>query len=100
MRTVPVRARSTPTVPGGSPPPGTVRISPVRRRHGHRTPEPWPPLDVGRPRRSPQGVGYGQIEKDLDDLGRRGREAFTTLAPGIGAGHVNEITVMLKRSAD
>lgn len=45
-----------------------------------------------------KGFDYDQIEKDLNELGRRGWEAFTTLAPGIGAGHVNEITVMLKRS--
>lgn len=31
-----------------------------------------------------KGFDYGQIEKDLNDLGRRGWEAFATFAPGIG----------------
>ncbi|WP_103504271.1 MULTISPECIES: DUF4177 domain-containing protein [unclassified Streptomyces] len=45
-----------------------------------------------------KGFDYGQIETELNELGRQGWEAFSTLAPSFGAGQAIEITVLLKRS--
>lgn len=45
-----------------------------------------------------KGFDYGQIEKDLNDLGQQGWEAFSTLAPSFGAGQAIEITVLLKKA--
>ncbi len=45
-----------------------------------------------------KGFDYGQIEKDLNDLGQQEWEAFSTLAPSFGAGQAIEITVLLKKA--
>jgi hypothetical protein len=44
-----------------------------------------------------KGVDYAQIEKDLNDLGRDGWEARSTIAPGRGQGQACEVAVLLKR---
>ncbi|MFF0744856.1 DUF4177 domain-containing protein [Streptomyces sp. NPDC004111] len=46
-----------------------------------------------------KGFDYGQMEKDLNELGREGWEAFSTLAPSYGSGQAIEITVLLKRAS-
>ncbi len=47
-----------------------------------------------------KGFDYGQIERDLNELGREGWEALGTMAPSWGAGQTIEVVVLLKRSVD
>lgn len=44
-----------------------------------------------------KGFDYERIEQDLNELGRAGWEAFSTLAPSFGSGQAIEFSVMLKR---
>ncbi|MEU4315476.1 DUF4177 domain-containing protein [Nocardia sp. NPDC024068] len=44
-----------------------------------------------------KGFDYGQMEQDLNDLGRKGWEAVGTLAPSFGSGQAIELAVILKR---
>ncbi|MEU1522352.1 DUF4177 domain-containing protein [Nocardia rhamnosiphila] len=44
-----------------------------------------------------KGFDYARIEEDLNELGRAGWEAFSTLAPSFGSGQAIEISVILKR---
>ncbi|MEU6843542.1 DUF4177 domain-containing protein [Streptomyces sp. NPDC046716] len=44
-----------------------------------------------------KGFDYEQIEKDLNELGGEGWEAFSTIAPSFGAGQAVEIAVAVKR---
>jgi hypothetical protein len=46
-----------------------------------------------------KGFDYGQIEADLNELGRQGWDAVSTLAPSFGAGQAMEVAVILKRSS-
>ncbi|MGW5382318.1 DUF4177 domain-containing protein [Nocardia sp. NPDC003963] len=46
-----------------------------------------------------KGFDYDRIQQDLNDLGREGWEAFSTLAPSFGSGQAIEISVMLKKLA-
>jgi hypothetical protein len=46
-----------------------------------------------------KGFDYGQIELDLNDFGRQGWEAISTIAPSIGQGQVMEVAVLLKRAS-
>ncbi|WP_199546497.1 DUF4177 domain-containing protein [Streptomyces sp. N35] len=46
-----------------------------------------------------KGFDYEQIERDLNELGRDGWEAVSTMAPSWGAGQAIEITVFVKRPA-
>ncbi len=45
-----------------------------------------------------EGFDYQQMEQDLNDLGREGWEALSTLAPSYGQGQAIEIAVMLKKA--
>lgn len=45
-----------------------------------------------------KGFAYDEIEQDLNDLGREGWEALSTLAPSYGQGQVMEVAVILKRA--
>ncbi len=45
-----------------------------------------------------KGFDYQQMEQDLNDLGREGWEALSTLAPSYGQGQAIEIAVMLKQA--
>ncbi|MFJ9854729.1 DUF4177 domain-containing protein [Streptomyces sp. NPDC101150] len=44
-----------------------------------------------------KGFDYARMERDLNDLGRQGWEALSTLAPSCGAGQAIEV-VVLKRA--
>lgn len=45
-----------------------------------------------------KGFDYEQIENDLNDLGREGWQALSTIAPSYGAGQAMEIAVILMRA--
>ncbi|MYW63737.1 DUF4177 domain-containing protein [Streptomyces sp. SID8379] len=47
-----------------------------------------------------KGFDYGQVEEQLNELGRDGWQAVGTLAPSFGAGQAIEIAVILKRAGD
>ena len=47
-----------------------------------------------------KGFDYGQVAQDLNDLGREGWEALSTVAPSFGQGQAMEIAVILKRPHD
>lgn len=44
-----------------------------------------------------KGFDYEEIERDLNDLGRKGWEAVGTMAPSFGSGQAIELAVILKR---
>lgn len=44
-----------------------------------------------------KGFDYVQMERDLNDLGRKGWEAVDTLSPSFGSGQAIEIAVILKK---
>ncbi|WP_024804692.1 DUF4177 domain-containing protein [Nocardia sp. BMG51109] len=44
-----------------------------------------------------KGFDYARMEQDLNDLGRDGWEALSTLAPSFGSGQAIEIAVILKK---
>ncbi len=45
-----------------------------------------------------KGFDYAQMEQDLNELGRAGWEALSTIAPSYGAGQATEVVVLLKRA--
>ncbi|MEC3976812.1 DUF4177 domain-containing protein [Amycolatopsis sp. H20-H5] len=45
-----------------------------------------------------KGFDYNQIELDLNDLGREGWEALSTIAPSFGSGQAIEVAVVLKKA--
>ncbi|TCP47347.1 uncharacterized protein DUF4177 [Tamaricihabitans halophyticus] len=44
-----------------------------------------------------KGFDFGQIETDLNELGRQGWDAVSTVAPSVGSGHTGEFGIILKR---
>lgn len=46
-----------------------------------------------------KGFDYAQIERDLNDLGREGWEALSTIAPSYGQGQAIEVAVILKKAS-
>ncbi|MFJ4895740.1 DUF4177 domain-containing protein [Streptomyces sp. NPDC088788] len=44
-----------------------------------------------------KGFDYAEVQADLNNLGREGWEAISTLAPSFGAGQAIEVAIILKR---
>jgi hypothetical protein len=47
-----------------------------------------------------KGFDYDQLERDLNELGRDGWDAISTIAPSYGQGQAIEIAVILKKPHD
>jgi hypothetical protein len=46
-----------------------------------------------------KGFDYGEIEAELDELGRQGWELVQTIVPTMGSGQSLEVALILKRPA-